>query len=135
MRSVSGIKAALLKFSVNSSSPRGTHTIYGATKHKKSPSSGVCGAMSQTTPSDTWTAHLVRLRGPKKEDQAGGGRMGDCHCCRQLSKPWLSSHSHLLVLGGGVALRQDVKSRGPQHLSHGLVPVCSLLGTELHGRR
>ena len=27
--------------------------------------------------------------------------MGDCHCCRQLSKPWLSSHSHLLVLGGG----------------------------------
>ena len=121
-------------FSVNSSSPRGTHTIYGIMKHRNS-SSSVVGLCDESHLVTTWTAHHMRFRGSQSEHQGAGGRMGDCHYCSQLSKPWLSSHNHLLILGGGGGVRQDVKSRGPQHQSHGLVPVCSLLGAQLHSRR
>ena len=74
---------------------RGTHTLYGVTNtgiHLPVVSVGLC---HRTQLVAAWTAPHVRFRDPSKSTRR---REGGCHYCRRLSKPWLSSHSHLLCL-------------------------------------
>lgn len=104
---------------------RVTHTIYGTMKHRSSSSSVVYWAVSRITLSDNvdGSPHEipgipVRAPGSWWEDGGLSLLQSALQALALLTQP----PPHLR----GVGVRQDVKSRGPQHLSHGLVPVCSL---------
>lgn len=98
MRSVSGIKTALLRiFCKQFQSPGGPTQLWG---HKTQSHNQWCLWSRVTDHTLVTRGWPTRAPGTQKEHQAGGGRDGGLSLQQTLlQKPWLSSHSHLLVWG------------------------------------